>query len=632
MASVVTACGPRGASSHPGIPYHRRLEKVKFGVPLDHVCKKDIPGPLLVMLLKLNKEGPYKKDVFRAPGHQGNTRKLIHFLQQGRLVNIHSFSVNTIASVLKKFLRKIPGGIFGSQNEALLFDIEELPTDEEKLAVVQRVFRSLPIYSQHLLVLLIGTFRVIHSNSERAKTGMTAEALGVSVAPSFFHTCVSEGSKIAKPDEVQKFKLATRITTFFIQHFGMRDLFGRDNYEYYARLTGRILKVEDEWIFFTYPPVSFSSSEAIDTGSLKENTMEASMSNEEMDRLAPPAQMIDKSGSLEIIPENCSLDPSGRLSISLDDKNVSSPSSCGSPIQSCRHTQSLSRPPANSRGHHEVKSYSCLPQWDINRRHSFTTRRVSSMALTSNLASKVHQRQTERMRHRSEWFLSDPTGMVTVKCRPSSVMMTPTNHRTSPVPSGPPSLPCSRPPPLPSSQPPRPSPNCSMGRLSPNVCDNMSISPMATMSTLPKSSLPMASKGPYHSSPTSAQSDVRLRRRLSDKDKERRLVRRSSSKKKDKENGGKSIAPGEVSTACSSTVAGGVVTNSGPAGGPTTTDQAVSSSGGVIRGGPLKRTGSADATSNNNNNHHPLLFRTGSEDSPASAEVKEGLTRSLPRI
>ena len=36
---------------------------------------------------------------------------------QGRLVNIHSFSVNTIASVLKKFLRKIPGGIFGPDGE-----------------------------------------------------------------------------------------------------------------------------------------------------------------------------------------------------------------------------------------------------------------------------------------------------------------------------------------------------------------------------------------------------------------------------------------------------------------------------------------------------------------------------------
>ena len=64
------------------------------------------------------------------------------------------------------------------------------------------------------------------------------------------------------------FQLASRITTFFIQHFGMRDLFGRENYEYYARLTGRILKVEDEWIFFTYPPVSFSSNEDIEANSL----------------------------------------------------------------------------------------------------------------------------------------------------------------------------------------------------------------------------------------------------------------------------------------------------------------------------------------------------------------------------
>ena len=166
----------------------------------------------------------------------------------------------------------------------------------------------------------------------------------------------------------------------------MRDLFGRENYEYYARLTGRILKVEDEWIFFTYPPVSFSSNEDIEANSLAVNNKHkqishgvasifciylqanaaASLSNEEMDRLAPPAQLIDKSGSLEIIPENCSLDPSGRLSISLDDKNVSSPSSCGSPIQTCRHTQSLSRPPTASRGHHEVKSYSCLPQVRIS--------------------------------------------------------------------------------------------------------------------------------------------------------------------------------------------------------------------------------------------------------------------------
>ena len=48
--------------------------------------------------------------------------------------------------------------------------------------------------------------------------------------------------KIAKTDVL--FQLATKAVSYFIEHFGMRDLFGRENYEYYARLTGRILKVE----------------------------------------------------------------------------------------------------------------------------------------------------------------------------------------------------------------------------------------------------------------------------------------------------------------------------------------------------------------------------------------------------
>lgn len=45
--------------------------------------------------------------------------------QTGRLVNIDNFNIYTIASVLKKFLSKIPGGIFGSGVEARLFEISE---------------------------------------------------------------------------------------------------------------------------------------------------------------------------------------------------------------------------------------------------------------------------------------------------------------------------------------------------------------------------------------------------------------------------------------------------------------------------------------------------------------------------
>lgn len=40
-----------------------------------------------------------------------------------------------------------------------------------------------------------------------------------------------------------------------IEQFAAFNLFGRDNYEYYARVTGRVLRVQDEWICsFRYPP------------------------------------------------------------------------------------------------------------------------------------------------------------------------------------------------------------------------------------------------------------------------------------------------------------------------------------------------------------------------------------------
>lgn len=72
---------------------------------------------------------------------------------------------------------------------------------------VFRLFASLPSHTQRLLVLLFGTFRVISTNADRARTGMTSEALGVSVAPSFFQSCVSDG-KTAKMEDVLRYKVS----------------------------------------------------------------------------------------------------------------------------------------------------------------------------------------------------------------------------------------------------------------------------------------------------------------------------------------------------------------------------------------------------------------------------------------
>ncbi|XP_035721314.1 uncharacterized protein LOC118441265 isoform X2 [Vespa mandarinia] len=412
LGNVVTSCGH--TSSVP--PYPRRLEKVKFGVPLDEVCKNDIPGPLLVLILKLNKEAPLRKDVFRAPGHQGNMKKLIHFLQTGRLVNMDNFSVYTIASVLKKFLRKIPGGVFGKEGEQQLFTVIQLDSMEQQRDQIHRLITSLPVYTQRLLVLLFGTFRVVAVNSERACTGMSSEALGVSVAPSFFQSCVSDG-KTAKMEDVLRFKVATCVMKFMIDNFGVSNLFGRENYEFYARITGRILKVEEDWIFsFRYPPDTlvsmhtgllqldiFQDNSLLKLKRLGCNMNVKAMSHQEESQSTPALihvpQTLDLTSSLGIIPENTLLESYTRLSVSLEENGL---------------FQASSRSSSNG-SHHSRHAGITLDELRAINRYAESTKSLSYLP-------QVHERQTARMRTRSEWFLtpvgeilaatdSDPTAM-----------------------------------------------------------------------------------------------------------------------------------------------------------------------------------------------------------------------------
>ncbi|XP_055599940.1 uncharacterized protein LOC129749101 isoform X2 [Uranotaenia lowii] len=411
LGSVVTSCG------HPGSPYPHRLEKVKFGVPLDEVCKNDIPGPLLVLILKLNKEAPSRKDVFRAPGHQGAMKKLIHFLQQGRLVNVDNYSVYTIASVLKKFLRKIPGGVFGRDGETELFkivDIEDEPTQQEK---IHSLLMSLPGHTQRLLVLLFGTFRVIASNSERAATGMTSEALGVSVAPSFFQSCVSDG-KTARMEDVLRFKaevsVATKIMKQMIEQFAAYDLFGRDNYEYYARVTGRVLRVQDEWICsFRYPPPPRGKTAQQNYALKLALETEKTWLQCECERWGLIAQeeshstpaLLTTGGpnvgnsaiSLGIIPEHSLLESCARLSVSLEGPGIFQvpKSSCSSSSHSSSSTTTRS-----GSQHHMT-----LDELRAVNRYAESTKSLSYLP-------QVHERQAARMRTRSEWFLGARGGSL----------------------------------------------------------------------------------------------------------------------------------------------------------------------------------------------------------------------------
>jgi len=624
VGTVVTACAGEGTRRQ----FPRRLEKVKFGADLGTVCKRNIPGPLLLIILKLNKEGPFKKDVFRAPGHHGNMRKLIHFLQQGRIINIQNFSVNTIASVLKKFLRKIPGGIFGPDNERQLFQIMKSDSEEDRKRKIGEILSSLPIYTQHLLVLLFGTFRVISTKSD--KTGMTSEALGVSVAPSFFHSCST--GKTAKMEDVQRFKNATRVTSYFIEQFGMTWLFSKEIYEYYARLTGRILRVENKFIFFTYPLEMLGTRDDL--------TLHSTLSKRLSD--------VPETGSLEMIPQSCALDPQGRLSISLE-HGVSGPPSptlttsvSPSPHSPHHHNSSandiiVNQTPSDYH-HHPRDDVISSPTHSVEQR-SATMSRLQSGAGGSGGGSgkrrmgggkimgtgaseyksaaclpQVHMRQRERMKARSDWFLSEPSGLVTVRVRNDPNLLASSGR---PISLG--------------GQPPQTvSPERRAVVLGPTEVDPQQL--------LYLQQQPPANQPPQHqTSFTGKKLDqsastavsitgkppdgqpfqggaVALRRRLSDKDKERRLVRRSSSKRKDKENGGADPGQGQSGPALKRT-------NSGEGNTPS-----------------LSRTHSHDS-------HKGLHSRGGSFDYPdictppgsetplaASTPVHTTSSRSLPRI
>ncbi|KAK8745763.1 hypothetical protein OTU49_017386, partial [Cherax quadricarinatus] len=344
-----------------------------------------------------------------------------------------NFSVYTIASVLKKFLRKLPEGIFGREGEQELFSIIQLSDTEQQRDHIHRLITSMPAVTQHLLVLLFGTFRVIAMNAGRAQTGMTSEALGVSVAPSFFQSCVADG-KTARMEDVIRFKVATQIMQFLIDNFGVSNLFGRANYEYYARITGRILKVEEDWIFaFRYPPDSLVarqlSLEAEKTWLQYESerwglkfNLEAMACQEESQSTPALIHIPESSSGMTFVggggsemgavggaggpgsgvPENNLRESCTRLSISLEEnglyKGNGQDSSSGSSHSALRMTLDELR--QVNRYAESTKSLSYLPQ--------------------------VHERQTERMRTRSEWFLShsphaSPLTPVDVECQPHAV-------------------------------------------------------------------------------------------------------------------------------------------------------------------------------------------------------------------
>ncbi|XP_022417274.1 rho GTPase-activating protein 20 isoform X4 [Delphinapterus leucas] len=184
--SIINWAFWRGSSTHldnlpmsPTSPVPGQL----FGVSLPNICENDnLPKAVLDMLFFLNQKGPLTKGIFRQSANVKSCRELKEKLNSGAEVQLDCESIFVIASVLKDFLRNIPGSTFSSDLYDHWVCVMDQGNDEEKIHAVQRLLDQLPRANVILLRYLFGVLYNIEQHS--SSNQMTAFNLAVCIAPS----------------------------------------------------------------------------------------------------------------------------------------------------------------------------------------------------------------------------------------------------------------------------------------------------------------------------------------------------------------------------------------------------------------------------------------------------------------
>ncbi|ELW64234.1 Rho GTPase-activating protein 20 [Tupaia chinensis] len=184
--SIINWAFWRGSSTHldnvPVSPTSPRPGQL-FGVSLLNICENDnLPKPVLDMLFLLNQKGPLTKGIFRQSANVKSCRELKEKLNSGVEVHLDCESIFVIASVLKDFLRNIPGSIFSSDLYDHWVCVMDQGNDEEKINTIQRLLDQLPRANVVLLRYLFGVLHNIEQHS--SSNQMTAFNLAVCIAPS----------------------------------------------------------------------------------------------------------------------------------------------------------------------------------------------------------------------------------------------------------------------------------------------------------------------------------------------------------------------------------------------------------------------------------------------------------------
>ncbi|XP_064629831.1 uncharacterized protein LOC135488843 isoform X2 [Lineus longissimus] len=219
--------------------------KVRFGLPLKESFKEGIlPQPLKELLVIIARDGMSTNDLFRRPGNPQDMKKILKRMEEGKPIMWHEYNFYTLANVVKRFLLRIPGGMFGLEIEELLLESYFIEDPNEQLDTVNSILTSLAEPVQQLVALLFGIwFRMIH-HSEYNK--MHVEAVAKSVAGSVFQSCTSDPTKV---------NCASQVVELLISNFGVTNMFGARNVQFFANSTQTGICTRETFKYeYSYPP------------------------------------------------------------------------------------------------------------------------------------------------------------------------------------------------------------------------------------------------------------------------------------------------------------------------------------------------------------------------------------------
>ncbi|CAG5129523.1 unnamed protein product [Candidula unifasciata] len=348
-----------------------RSQKLKFGASLSSALKHDyLPGPLVDILVHIAREGVLTTDVFRRPGNPNDTRRIVKRLTEGKQVIYANYSFYTLASVVKKFLLKIPGGIFTPEGEEHLLQVLAIGPKVEQIESVHSFMETLTRAHQQLITMLFGTwYRIVTYQDQNC---MSVEALSRSVAGSMFHTCAEDPAKVER---------ASRIMQFLIDNFGVESMFGQDNVRFFVETTHTGLHIQE---LFHYGYVSEAQRIPPGTSEFIEMTRMEKEEEEEDDEYEDRGLGREREFS-----ESPQLSPTA-LRHSRDEIHESQ----------LINTSTLSAPEVSLVPSPEVSKRPKSLEDNLNEVRSHYQSRCLSRF------NSVKRKQLERLRQRSDWFLS----------------------------------------------------------------------------------------------------------------------------------------------------------------------------------------------------------------------------------